>query len=67
MPDFLERKNMAPSCSRHHDHRDISLGFKTILKPNVAPGMAASDDPRSIAKGLTSKLAELLSKTREAT
>jgi predicted metal-dependent TIM-barrel fold hydrolase len=53
---------MVSSLSSHHDHRGIISAFKAKIECNVAPGIAIDDDPRSIAKGLTSKLKKLLSK-----
>jgi len=57
------RKNMVTSRKGHHDyHRNLGYtkGKKT---DDVAPCRAARYDFRSIAKGLTSKTNELLSKT----
>ena len=66
MPDFLVRKNMVPSCLRHHDHRAIFRRFQGHFSVkrgtrNSARVTIAS----SIAKRLTSKFEKLLSKIRQ--
>jgi hypothetical protein len=43
---------------------DILRSGNGIFERNVAPGIALGDDPRSIAKGLTSRFERLLSKIR---
>ena len=44
---------------------ELSLYSRSKSTDDVAPGILLGDDPRSIAKGLTSKFEKLLSKTRQ--
>jgi hypothetical protein len=55
---------MVASRLSHHDLSDFIRKNNTKFKVHVAPGIALDDDPRSIAKGLTSKFKKLLSKIR---
>src|SRR5208337_2748148 len=52
-----------PSWSSHHDYGRLPSNFKGKIAQDVAPCAASEYSCRSIAKGLTARIAGLLSKT----
>src|SRR5271166_4892821 len=56
---------MASSCSGHHENTMITLRIKRKNGADVAPEFYSQDETRPIAKRLTSKTGELLSKTSQ--
>src|SRR5208337_9926 len=52
-----------PSWSSHHDYGRFPSNFKGKIAQDVAPCAASEYSCRSIAKGLTARIAGLLSKT----
>src|SRR5271166_3605474 len=58
---------MASSCSGHHENTMITLRIKRKNGADVAPEFYSQDETRPIAKRLTSKTGELLSKTSLST
>src|SRR5271166_2037099 len=56
---------MASSCSGHHENTRIILRIKRKNGTDVAPEFYSQDETRPIAKRLTSKTGELLSKTSQ--
>src|SRR5271165_2949741 len=54
---------MASSCSGHHENTRITLRIKRKNGTDVAPEFYSHDETWPIAKRLTSKTGELLSKT----
>src|SRR5208283_2668523 len=52
-----------PSWSGHHDYGRFPCNFKGKIAQDVAPCEASEYSCRSIAKGLTARIAGLLSKT----
>ena len=59
----MVRKNMVPSKAGHHEDSRKIQRFKGKNWFYVAPGIQLANESRSIAKGLTAKTDELLSKT----
>ena len=57
------RKNMVPSDAGHHENSEYILEFKGKPGADVAPGFHVADEARPTAKGVTSNIEELLSKT----
>ena len=57
------RKNMVPSRAGHHENSRKLQRFKGKNWYYVAPCFQLANEPAPIAKGLTAKTDELLSKT----
>jgi hypothetical protein len=54
---------MVPSKAGHHENSKIFQRFKGKKWRHVAPGFQLANESKAIAKGLTAKTDELLSKT----
>lgn len=62
MPEDLVRKNMVTSRTCHHDYYEDIRDFKAKITDDVAPCVARKKRGETVAKGVTSKSHELLSK-----